>query len=377
MKLMEKIRKNENGQVLVVVALMMVVLISFAALIIDVGAMYLTKTNMQNAADSAAIAGAQALPNATNAINAAKNYAELNGAEKVNTTVTTPYKGDSNMIEVVCTKDVQFSFAGVLGFINRNVSARAVAEKSGMEKGPFDFTIFSGDPNKTLSMNGSNTTINGSAHSNYKFSINGANQLITGNAEAVSAFTMNGSHQTISGSVQASKITTNGGNIKIGEEIEIAASWIDMPDFSDMIQAEAEAAGQVYIGNKTYNGGYLDVDSPIYIDGNLTVNGSHFTGTGVVLVSGNITFNGSNLRSSGASVCFYSENGDITINGAHAELDGLVYAPKGTIRMNGSHQTVNGRVIGNAVTFNGSDYNFTAGADDLDSLPKSGVTLVE
>ena len=281
------------------------------------------------------------------------------------------------MIEVVCTKNVSFSFARVLGFINRNVSARAVAEKSGMEKGPFDFTIFSGDPNFTLTFNGSNTTVNGSAHSNYKFSINGSNQLITGNAEAVSAFTMNGSHQTISGSVQASKITTNGGNIKIGEEIESAASWIDMPDFSDMIQAEAEAAGQAYTGNKTYNGGYLNVDSPIYIDGNLTVNGSHFTGKGVVLVSGNITFNGSNLRSSGASVCFYSENGNITINGAHAELDGLVYAPKGTISMNGSHQTVNGRVIGNKVNFNGSNYNFTAEPGDLDSLPKSGVTLAE
>ena len=58
MKLLKKIVKHEDGQVLVIVALLMVVLVGFAALLIDVGAMYLTKTNMQNAADAAALAGA-------------------------------------------------------------------------------------------------------------------------------------------------------------------------------------------------------------------------------------------------------------------------------------------------------------------------------
>ena len=129
MKLVEKIKRNEDGQVLVLVALLMVVLISFAALIVDVGAMYLTKSNMQNAADAAAIAGAQALPDVSNAIITAKYYAELNGAEQDNTTATTPYNGVSTMIEVVITKNVRYAFAGVLGFIDGDVSARAVAKK--------------------------------------------------------------------------------------------------------------------------------------------------------------------------------------------------------------------------------------------------------
>ncbi len=129
MKLTKKEVKHEDGQVLVIVALLMVVLVSFAALIVDVGAMYLTKRNMQNAADAAALAGAQRLPNVSTAISTAKNYAELNGAEQLNTTVTTPYNSDSKMIEVVITKNVQYSFARVMGFINGNVSARAVAKK--------------------------------------------------------------------------------------------------------------------------------------------------------------------------------------------------------------------------------------------------------
>jgi len=129
MKLMKKTLNYENGQVLVLVALLMVILIGFTGVIVDVGVMQMTKANLQNAADAAAIAGAQKLPNKTTAENTAKDYAELNGAEKSKTIVSTPYNGDSNMIEVVCTKNVPFSFAKVLGFNDRDVSARAVAKK--------------------------------------------------------------------------------------------------------------------------------------------------------------------------------------------------------------------------------------------------------
>ena len=128
-RLVRKMYKNEDGQALVLVALLMVVLLGFAALDIDGGMMHLTKSQMQNAADAAALAGAQDLPTAGTAINVAKDLAEKNGAEKANTVVTTPYKGDSNKIEVVCTKNVQYSFARVLGFTDADVSARAVAEK--------------------------------------------------------------------------------------------------------------------------------------------------------------------------------------------------------------------------------------------------------
>lgn len=143
---------NEDGQALVLVALLMVVLMGFAALVIDVGMMHLTKSQMQNAADAAALAGAQDLPTAGTATSVAKDIAEKNGAEKAKTTVTTPYKGDSNKIEVVCTKNVQYSFARVLGFTDADVSARAVAEKNPSWAGeglPFinlDFDYSTTDP---------------------------------------------------------------------------------------------------------------------------------------------------------------------------------------------------------------------------------------
>lgn len=129
-KLAKKMVKNEDGQVLVIFALLLVVFIGFAALVIDVGMMYRTKSKMQIAADAAALAGAQDLPSASLAISAAMNFAEANGAEKSKTTVITPYKGDPNKIEVESTQNVQYSFARVLGFTDADISARAVAQNT-------------------------------------------------------------------------------------------------------------------------------------------------------------------------------------------------------------------------------------------------------
>jgi hypothetical protein len=322
------------------------------------------------------MAGAKDLPNTQDAINSSEKYAELNGADKSNVKVTPCYNGDSNKIEVICTKNVKYSFAKILGFTDKDVTGRAVAQKTSIG-GAFNHTIFAGANYFTLAINGSDFYVEGSIHSNYDLVINGSNQKISGSVEAVSNFIMNGSDQTISGNCQASNIITRGNNINIGNRIFNAASWIDMPDFSEEIKAAAQASGQVYSSSKTFNGCNIDVDSALYIDGDLTINGDSFNGKGVILVSGNITFNGSSLRSSGSSVCFYSQNGNIIINGDGVVLDGMVYAPKGSIIMNGSNQTINGRVIADKVTFNGSNYKFIAQPEDLECLPSGSIKLVE
>lgn len=371
---MKKLITNEAGQALVTVALMMVVLMGFAALTVDLGMVHLTRTKMQNAADAGALAAAGDLPGST-AKQRALEYAGLNGAE--DTIANTYYNGDPDMIEVICTKNVPYTFARVLGLSDVNVSARAVAGKIGVQE-VFNYTVFSGDPDFTLTFNGTNTKVNGSVHSNYKCLINGTYVEINGSAEALSAFTLNGTGLTISGTCRGSKISITGSNVHVGNQDPNPAPWVDMPDFSAAIRAEAEAAGQAYKGNQTFNDNNMSVDSPIYVDGNLTVNGTNFVGAGVVLVSGNIIFNGTNLCSlGGTSACFYSTNGNITINGTNIELRGLVYAPGGTITMNGTNQTVKGRVIGSKVVFNGTNYDIVSGTEELKSLPKTRVKLIE
>ena len=54
-----KFLRNENGQTLVLTALCMTAMLGFMALALDVGLLFRARRNMQTAADSAAIAGAQ------------------------------------------------------------------------------------------------------------------------------------------------------------------------------------------------------------------------------------------------------------------------------------------------------------------------------
>ena len=77
--LFKKLRKEEDGQSLVMVALLFVVLLGFSALVIDVGMLYVTKAQLQNAADAGALAGA-AVP-LSDTIEEAEEYARSNGVD--------------------------------------------------------------------------------------------------------------------------------------------------------------------------------------------------------------------------------------------------------------------------------------------------------
>ena len=216
----------------------------------------------------------------------------------------------------------------------------------------FSYALFSGSLTSTLSINGGNETIIGSSHSNYNFKANGANLKITETCEAVGTVDVNDNESQIKNIVQN-------------------ASHIDMPDFSETIKIQADTAGQTYNGDKTFDGGNINVESSIYVIGNLTINGGRFSGKGTIVATGDIKFNGSNLYlTNDDSICFYSKSGDITINGANANIDGMLYAPNGTITLNGANQTINGRVVGNSVKIDGAGLNIISSDKDLDSLPQ-------
>ena len=375
-KTAKKIFGSEDGQSLVMFALLFAVLAGCVALSLDLGQAYLTQVNLQNAADLAAIAGAQDLPSSGSSIRTAVECAGLNGAENADTVVTTPYSGDANKIEVVCSQEISYSFARILGYTDKTVTARAVAAKSNTARA-FDFAVFSGDPGYPLNFYGGLMKVAGDIHTNNALTINGNEQKIEGSAEAAGAFTMYGSDELISGYCQASSITAQGQNIYIGERITSPAPQIDMPDFSELIKEEAQKAGNIYYGNVDYNGCQINVNSPIYIEGNLTVNGDSFNGNGVILVSGNITFNGSNTSSSGGTVCFYSREGSITVNGDASHLDGLLYAPCGSVAFNGSRQVVTGGIVANRIYINGSELTVNYRRADSSLIGKSSVALVE
>ena len=81
------------------------------------------------------------------------------------------------------------------------------------------------------------------------------------------------------------------------------------------------------------------------------------------------------MNSPSDSVCFYSKNGNITINGSNIVLNGIIYAPNGKVSINGSTIKINGRVIANEIAFNGSDIRVISSDHDLDILPTSSIKL--
>ena len=86
------IRSDNRGQTTVLTLVFMTVLLGMAALVLDVGSWYRADRALQQTADSAALAGAQALPDSTgDATNLAIEYAGKNGRascrERVSLTV--------------------------------------------------------------------------------------------------------------------------------------------------------------------------------------------------------------------------------------------------------------------------------------------------
>lgn len=370
--------KNESGQSTILIVLSIVVLCGFAALVVDFGTAAVDKGQLQTAADAAAMAGAFELPSASSARSKAVQYAGINGVESAGVTVTTPYNGDSKKIEVVCSQTVNYTFARILGFQSQVVTARAVAEKTGLSGGAFGYAIFSGSNSSLLGLHTSSLNVTGSIHSNNAVQMNGSSQTVNGNVEAVNSYTAAGSSITITGTAQGSSVTTHGSSINIGNKLAVAAPVVSMPDFSDTVIAEATSAGTKYTGNTLFNGSNINVDGSVYVVGDITVAGSTFKGTGTMMATGNIQFNGSCIENSAStSVCVYSENGNIQINGSNIQIDGVLYAPNGYIQVNGANIVINGRVIANQVQLNGSSIQVISGSGDLDCLPGSEIHLVE
>jgi Putative Flp pilus-assembly TadE/G-like len=147
-------RTREGGQILVVFAGGLVLVLAIAALVIDIGFTFMIRRSEQNAADPGAIAAARYIrPTAdvTKMREAACFYAEQNGffsaargnvdactpANDANATVLTvnyppstnagEFAGDPGKVEVVLARTQQTFLAEVVGIFNIGVTSSAVA----------------------------------------------------------------------------------------------------------------------------------------------------------------------------------------------------------------------------------------------------------
>jgi len=136
----EQTGRNQRGSIMILFALMLPVLLGFFALTVDLARLYLLKVELQNAADAAALAGAQLYHDqgsCTAAQGEARNVAEKNAVNGEPRTTNVDCGSWSNAsfsetgsgdpaIRVTISGPVQFFFAPVLGIDDRD-SLQAIA----------------------------------------------------------------------------------------------------------------------------------------------------------------------------------------------------------------------------------------------------------
>jgi Flp pilus assembly protein TadG len=122
--------KNNDGAVVVIVAISLTAIMMVTALSIDVGSLYTERRHLQTVADSAVLAGAQELPeNPNNAIIKAYEYANIHGVTPDNLDVAITDTLTTNDTIVVTSKNPAspLYFARVMGRDSSEVVATATA----------------------------------------------------------------------------------------------------------------------------------------------------------------------------------------------------------------------------------------------------------
>jgi Putative Flp pilus-assembly TadE/G-like len=127
-----KFRREQKGQTLVIVALMIVVLLGFTGLVTDIAWYEVNLMRIQRAADAAALAGVVYLPgNAAGAQTAAQQEASKNGyADGANgvTVTATPEALNNRILGVTVASPVRSWFARLFGINQFSASRNARAE---------------------------------------------------------------------------------------------------------------------------------------------------------------------------------------------------------------------------------------------------------
>lgn len=119
--------KSQRGTTFVFFAIILTVIVAFAALSVDIGVIAFEKAKLVNTVDSAALAGAQELvTNASNTRNIVNNYITKNNSELNETTITIDEALRS--VEVTSSKTVENYFANVFGNASQDVMATAQAK---------------------------------------------------------------------------------------------------------------------------------------------------------------------------------------------------------------------------------------------------------
>jgi Flp pilus assembly protein TadG len=167
---LHKAYKDQRGQMLPVVAFLMIILLGFAGLVVDFGHVYYSYRLLQASTDAAALAAAQGLPNQATAKTYATNYSSLSGKQNAFTNLTSPAfvsgyplfkclttltnqgiacvsdsSGGSvttaNAVQIKQQATVPTTFLGLFGFTSVPITATSTASMRGSAVSPYNVAI--------------------------------------------------------------------------------------------------------------------------------------------------------------------------------------------------------------------------------------------
>lgn len=344
-------RRDESGQMLVLVALSMTVLLGFLALAVDVGLLFRAKRNMQVAADAAAVAGAldyKFNANVTTAKSTAQTAATANGVTNgTNGAVVTinvppvngPYTGITGYVEAIVSQPTNTFFMKISKITSVPVAARAVVG-SGNTSGCVWALAKSGTD---ISLTGSgaftapNCNIYDDSSSSNALTLTGSGS-ITGKAIGIAG----GYNKTGSGTLSPTPTT---GIAPAADPLAgLAPPTIPTGACSSNCTPSFTGSSNNSLGPGNYNSisntgsGTLTLTPGNYIiNGNLTTTGSG----GLVLGAGNYTITGNFAPTGSGAVTLgagqYIVKGNLSLTGSgNLTAKGVTFYTTGTTSITGS-----------------------------------------
>jgi hypothetical protein len=369
-----RIRNEESGVVIVLVAGMMIMVLGMGALAIDLGSFYKAQRQAQLAADAGALAASQDLPNRTVAAGTdGTTYATTNypGATA---TVQTPYNGSPTQVKVTVNTTSPAILGQLFGVTSANISATAVAGGGGMTSAPT--AVFAKSSNCTdtgVTIAGSSIVVNGGSHGNGSVTVSGSsNDLGT---------TTYGGPNGCSVTVHGSNNTFGGSTPTVDPNLE---PW--PTDYSTLTYPSVPACtpgpNTLIATSFTWaNAGMIPPGIYCATTGDISLSGSNINATGCTFVSeqGTISIGGTGITTSGD---FFAPgaNGAIAINGSSITLNGILQATgaNGQITVNGSGISGSTILIGTTLRLSGSNMSLAPypGYQNL-SLYQTGSQLLK
>lgn len=396
-------RSTERGSVIVIFAFSLTVLLGFSALAVDLGYARQRSAQAQNSADFAALAGAGVLKTGTSAEAKveALGYVEKNGFIGADAQVNVPptsglRNGVAGCVQVRTTEESPAVFGSLFGLDAFNVAARATACSTPPLGG--QYAVFAGSTTctDTLSLSGSNRTVNGGVHSNRDINV-------TSNGTVI-----NGATTYMTGAAPSGNITYNpsvGNPRRLDESLpypEIFEIEQYAPGGSKALLAISQLRYH-YAGSADINLNWLTLNlayNPLtktiapglyYTSGDIDLSGQGYNASGATFVTsaGDIHFNGNNytftnwdpdgllLMSNKTYSSCTAGNAVIKLNGNTHSWTGIMFAPRGQIDFAGTNvgASLNGRLVGNQVKLSGSTQTITRN-DAFPGKP-GGFELVE